>query len=162
MGGNRWAPSRKKISVCSLYLTLGRLVCLPSTRIQSLLWGFSARPSLLLLDLKLFCAPHGRIDVSESKFRTEKFFVILISHIGVLCEICKILHHIKNFPLYGTCADVQFHEQVQFNINPWIWNYSEMYKHIVRRLQCSSIMMPTPQQASYIHALYQYNLILRY
>ena len=37
-----------KISVCSLYLTLGRLDRLSSNRIQTLVWGFSARPSLLL------------------------------------------------------------------------------------------------------------------
>ena len=66
-----------------------------SNRIQSLLWGFSAGPSLLLFDLKLFCALRGRIDVSESKFRTKKFSWFKFSHLGVLCEICEILHHTK-------------------------------------------------------------------
>ena len=69
-------PGRKyqfSLDPWTLYLTLGRLGRLSSNRIQSLLWGFSARPSLLLIDLKLFCAPRGRIEVSESNFAWKNF-----------------------------------------------------------------------------------------
>ena len=88
----RWSEGRqyvpKKISsVCSLYLTLGRLNRLLSNRIHTLLWGFSARPSLF----------HSRSQTVQrfQNFARKKFSQFKFSHLGVLCEICEILHHMK-------------------------------------------------------------------
>ena len=50
-GGNCWPCSEENISsVCSLYLRWGgSIICrVTGNRIQTLLWGFSARPSLSL------------------------------------------------------------------------------------------------------------------
>ena len=80
------------ISLLSLS-TPGRLNHLLSNRIQTLPWGFSARPSLLLLIS--ICS------VLELKFRRlqsfarKNFLQFKFSCLGVLCEICKTLHHTK-------------------------------------------------------------------
>ena len=47
-GGNRWPRSEEDIISLLSLSTPGRLDRLSSNRIQTLLWGFSARPSLLL------------------------------------------------------------------------------------------------------------------
>ena len=86
----------KKISVCSLYLTLGRVDRLSSNRIQTLLWGFSAWLSVFTLDLKLFCAPHARI--KNGKFRTENFFIVLIFRILEFYVKYAKFCTIRNFP----------------------------------------------------------------
>ena len=69
----------KKIAVCSLYLMLGRLDHLSSNRIQTLLWEFSARPSLLLSISN--CSVLLVLELTFSKFRTENFFVVQIFRI---------------------------------------------------------------------------------
>ena len=87
----------KKMSVCSLYLMPGQLNRLSSNRIQTLLWGFSARPSLLLsisncsvlLVLESKC-------LTFSKFLTEKIFAS-----WSFMRNMRNFTPYKNFPLYG-------------------------------------------------------------
>ena len=70
-------PKKTVSSVCSLCLTLGRLDRLSSNRIQTLLWGFSARISLLLSisNCSVLLVLESKF-LTFSKFRTEKIFVV--------------------------------------------------------------------------------------
>ena len=64
-----------------------------SNRIQTLLWGFSARSSVLLLISNCSVLVLKSKLLTFSKFRTEEFSQFKFSHFGVLCEICEIFHH---------------------------------------------------------------------
>ena len=76
-GGNHWPRSKEDIiSLLSLY-TLGQLDRLSSNRIHTLLWGFSARPSLLLLNSN--CSVLLVLESKLSRFLNfawKKFFVV--------------------------------------------------------------------------------------
>ena len=87
----------KKISVCSLYLTLGRLDRLLSNRIQTLLWGFSTRPSLLLSISNcsvLLMLESTFLTFERSKFLTESSNFRILEFYAKYAKFCTI----RKFP----------------------------------------------------------------
>ena len=106
----------KKTSVCSLYLMLGWLDHLSSNKIQTLLWGFSARPPLLLS-----VSNCSVLLVLESKFCMEKISWSFMRNMGNFALY-------ENFPLYGTCVCVHSLFALGLNLVHYVYHvYKYMY-----------------------------------